>query len=45
MGEVSRFYGLVVAFYSDDHLPPHFHARYNDREAKIEIGTGYGFAD
>lgn len=40
MCEVSRFFGLVIALYSDDHLPPHFHARYNGREAKVEIGTG-----
>lgn len=38
--EVARFFGLVVSFCSDDHLPPHFHARYNGREAKVEIGTG-----
>ena len=41
MGEVSRFYGLVVLFRSNDHLPPHFHAQYAGREAKVEIGTGH----
>lgn len=40
MGEVARFFGLVVSFYSEDHMPPHFHVRYNGLEAKVEIGTG-----
>lgn len=24
----------------NDHLPPHFHARYQDQEVTVEIGTG-----
>lgn len=32
MPEISRFYGIVITINYDDHLPPHFHARYgNDR--------------
>jgi uncharacterized protein DUF4160 len=38
--EISRFYGIVVAMYWNDHPPPHFHARYGDARAKIEIGSG-----
>jgi len=37
---ISRFYGIVVSMYSSDHPPPHFHARYGEYEAKIDIATG-----
>jgi hypothetical protein len=37
---VSRFFGIVIAFYWADHLPPHFHAKYTGDEAMIAIGTG-----
>lgn len=30
MPEVSRFYGIVIMMYYNDHDPPHFHARYQD---------------
>ena len=26
MPEISRFYGIVIRMYFDDHVPPHFHA-------------------
>ena len=28
MPEISRFYGIVISMYYDDHNPPHFHVRY-----------------
>jgi hypothetical protein len=28
MPEISRFFGIVIRMYFDDHDPPHFHARY-----------------
>jgi hypothetical protein len=40
MPRLSYFYGIVVSMYSSDHPPPHFHARYGEYEAKIDIGTG-----
>ena len=40
MPEISRFYGIRICMYPDDHLPPHFHAEYGDDEAMIEISTG-----
>jgi hypothetical protein len=40
MSSISRFYGIVVSMYSNDHPPPHFHARYGEYEAKIDISTG-----
>jgi Domain of unknown function (DUF4160) len=37
MPEISRFYGIVVQIYFDDHLPPHFHVFYGENSAKIAI--------
>ena len=39
MPEISRFYGIIIAMFWDDHNPPHFHARYGKHKAAIEIGT------
>lgn len=40
MPEVSRFYGIIIALYYDDHAPPHFHAKYGGDQASILIETG-----
>lgn len=40
MPEISRFYGIVITMYFPDHNPPHFHAKYNEFRAVIEITTG-----
>lgn len=37
MPELSRFYGIVVRMYFDDHAPPHFHAAYGADEVVIDI--------
>jgi hypothetical protein len=37
--EISRFFGLVIKMFYNDHLPPHFHAEYGEHEALIEIDT------
>jgi hypothetical protein len=39
MPTISRFFGIVIAMYFDDHGPPHFHARRADGAAKIRIDT------
>ena len=39
MPELSRFFGIVVRMYFNDHHPAHFHACYGDSEALIEIET------
>lgn len=39
MPELSRFFGIVIALYYNDHPPPHFHARYEGNEAKYDIRT------
>ena len=40
MPRISAFYGIVVTMYSNDHGPPHFHARYGEYEAQIIVSTG-----
>jgi len=37
MPEISRFYGIIIAMFWDDHNTPHFHARYGRHKAAIEI--------
>ena len=37
---ISRFLGIVIAMYWDDHSPPHFHAKYGDYEITVDILTG-----
>jgi len=37
MPELSRFLGMVISIYFDDHNPPHFHVAYNEDEALISI--------
>ncbi len=36
---ISRFFGVVIAMYFDDHGPPHFHARHAEGSAKVRIDT------
>jgi phosphomannomutase len=40
MPEVSRFFGIVIAMYHDDHHPAHFHARYAGKEIQVGIDDG-----
>jgi hypothetical protein len=37
MPEISRFFGIIVAMFYNDHAPPHFHVRYGDQKAIIAI--------
>ena len=39
MPEISRFFGIIIAMYYDDHAPPHFHVRYGDQRAIIAISS------
>ena len=39
MPEISRFFGIIILMYYDDHNPPHFHARYGSDKAAIEIAS------
>lgn len=40
MPEISRFLGIIIAMFGNDHSPPHFHVRYGDYEAIITIEDG-----
>lgn len=40
MPEISSFYGVVISMYPGDHNPPHFHVRYNEYRAIVEIEDG-----
>jgi len=44
MPEISRFYGIIIKMFFDDHNPPHFHALYGDHEVLIDINTFAVFA-
>lgn len=37
MPVISSFYGILIKMYFGDHVPPHFHAMYNEYDAQISI--------
>jgi hypothetical protein len=39
MPEISRFFGIVIGMFFNEHNPPHFHARYGEAQAEIDIQT------
>jgi hypothetical protein len=39
MPEISRFFGIIIAMFWDEHNPPHFHARYGQFKATIDIDS------
>ena len=39
MPEISRFFGIIITMNYNDHVPPHFHARYGGDQATIAIET------
>ena len=39
MPEISRFFGIVIGMFFNEHNPPHFHARYGEAQAEIDIHT------
>ena len=40
MPTISMFFGIIIAMYYQDHVPPHIHARYGDAIATFDIETG-----
>lgn len=40
MPEISRFYGIIIYMYMNEHNPPHFHVWYEDYKAIITIHDG-----
>jgi hypothetical protein len=39
MPEISRFLGISIKMFFDEHLPPHFHAEYGEHKARVSIDT------
>jgi hypothetical protein len=37
MPQISRFFGIIISMYYDEHNPPHFHAIYGEYMAEIGI--------
>ncbi|MBI3317186.1 MAG: DUF4160 domain-containing protein [Candidatus Omnitrophica bacterium] len=37
MPEISRFFGIIIRMFYDDHNPPHFHAEFSGKQAKIDF--------
>jgi hypothetical protein len=37
MPEISRFYGIIIRMFYDDHAPPYFHAVYGEYELEVRI--------
>lgn len=40
MPVISRFLGIIISMYWNDHLPPHLHAKYGEYEVIIDIDIG-----
>jgi len=38
MPEVSRFFGIIIRLFYDDHSPPHLHAEYQGNKALVDFG-------
>jgi len=37
MPVISRFYGILIVMYFNDHNPPHLHAKYAEDEARYDF--------
>ena len=40
MPEISRFFGIIIMMFADDHNPPHFHVRYGGYRGTVTIEKG-----
>jgi hypothetical protein len=39
MPEISKFYGIRIEMFFNDHNPPHFHVKYGQYKAEMDIRT------
>lgn len=39
MPEICRFLGIRISMYFNEHNPPHFHVKYNEYRATMNINT------
>jgi len=37
MPEVSRFFGIIIRMFFDEHAPPHIHAEYQGHKAVFDL--------
>jgi hypothetical protein len=37
MPTISRFFGIIISMYWDEHNPPHFHVRFGEYKCSISI--------
>ena len=37
MPEISRFFGIIIRMFYDEHNPPHFHAEYSGSKAVFDF--------
>ncbi len=37
MPEITRFFGVVIRMFYDDHNPPHFHAEFSGKKAVMDF--------
>ncbi|VEN73784.1 conserved hypothetical protein [Candidatus Desulfarcum epimagneticum] len=37
MPEISRFFGIIIRMFHDEHSPPHFHAEYSGKKAMFDF--------
>lgn len=37
MPTISQFFGILIHMYWDEHAPPHFHAKYGEYHALVDI--------
>ncbi len=44
MPEISRFFGIIIKMFYDDHNPPHFHAEYGGSKALVDVRSLSAFA-
>ena len=40
MPVISEFYGIKILMFWNEHMPPHFHAEYNDFKILADIKKG-----
>jgi hypothetical protein len=38
MPEISRFFGIIIRMFFDEHNPPHIHAEYQGQKAVLDLG-------
>jgi len=37
MPQISRFFGIIISMFYNEHLPPHFHVNYGDYNSEVSI--------